>query len=78
MDKKEAILMDKWAKLLKDLKEVYTEIYDLERKRVEINKVINLKKQRLNALLNYLRLEEPNEIQHKSKKMQLLRSKLRM
>lgn len=63
MGAQEAIMMGnrKWVKLLNDLKDVYSEIYDLERKRVEVNKIINVKKKRLNALLNYLRMEGQNE-----------------
>jgi len=45
-------------KILKDLTEVYGEVYSLERKRVEINKKIRLKKRHLFGLLNFLRLEK--------------------
>jgi len=45
-------------KILKDLAEVYDEIYGLERKRVEINKKIQLRKRHLFGLLNFLRLEK--------------------
>jgi hypothetical protein len=39
------------------IKTVYGEIYDLERKRLEINKKIILRKKNLNAILNYIRME---------------------
>lgn len=44
-------------KLLSSIGRVYDEIYNLERDRVELNKKILLKKARLNAILNHLRLE---------------------
>jgi hypothetical protein len=42
-------------KLLADIRSVYSEIYDLERKRGEINKKIRVRKVHLFALLNFLR-----------------------
>jgi hypothetical protein len=43
--------------VLGDLKKVYSEIYSLERERVELNKKIKIRKQHLYAVLNYLRME---------------------
>lgn len=68
--------MNKWVKLLKDLRDVYGEIYDLERKRIEINKIISVKKKRMNALLNYLRMEGKDGDLENKNKMRLLRSRI--
>lgn len=42
-------------KLLTDIRSVYSEIYDLEHKRSELNKKIRVRKVHLFALLNFLR-----------------------
>lgn len=46
-------------KTLKDISECYDEIYNLEVVRRELNKKISLKKKRLYALLNFIRMEVP-------------------
>ena len=45
-------------RVLGQIKEVYSEIYVLERKRNEINKKLRLKNNRLKSYLNFLRLNK--------------------
>ena len=49
--------MSNEKKLLVDIGKVYDEIYSMERERVEINKKIHVKKNRLNAMLNFIKNE---------------------
>jgi hypothetical protein len=49
--------MDK-DKVLKEIKDTYSEIYILERKRVEVNKKLRLLNKHLSLILNYLRMEK--------------------
>ena len=49
--------IDKKTKLLNDIASVYDEIYALEKQRKELQKKINLKRDRLNAYLNTVRID---------------------
>jgi hypothetical protein len=44
-------------RIISQIKDVYSEIYILERRRVEINKSLNKYNKQLKALLNFIRKE---------------------